>query len=171
MAAPLAGHGNTCNSVAGQRRLLCLCPAPGAVYRTPVEAIQNAALLAALYLEGSIRIDNPLVHFAPAGNMAKVGRGPWIGRDSSVCVGGRSGQGALGQCGAPACRAGAPCFHEERPRPRPGRMGPQAPRDASIWGKGIKEEEPVQGRGGRNACRGLKENGGGGEPVLGEECG
>ncbi|GAB4813025.1 hypothetical protein N2152v2_000071 [Parachlorella kessleri] len=48
---------------------------PDAAYRSPLEAINNAAVLAALYLEGAIKTDNPLVHFAPAGNMARVPHG------------------------------------------------------------------------------------------------
>lgn len=45
---------------------------PPAAYRTPMEAIQNAAVAAALYLEGAIALDCPLVHIAPASHMAKV---------------------------------------------------------------------------------------------------
>lgn len=40
-----------------------------------VDALQNSAALAVLYLEGALPADCPLVTFAPAGEMAQVGKG------------------------------------------------------------------------------------------------
>ncbi|KAI7835634.1 hypothetical protein COHA_010465 [Chlorella ohadii] len=45
---------------------------PDAVYTSPVDAMQNSAALAVLYLEGALPADCPLVTFAPAGEMAQV---------------------------------------------------------------------------------------------------
>lgn len=47
-----------------------------------VDAMQNSAALAALYLEGALPADCPLVTFAPAGEMAQVGlcSHQWVGR-------------------------------------------------------------------------------------------
>ncbi|PRW32559.1 glutamate decarboxylase alpha [Chlorella sorokiniana] len=45
---------------------------PDAVYTSPVDAMQNSAALAVLYLEGALPPDCPLVTFAPAGEMAQV---------------------------------------------------------------------------------------------------
>lgn len=56
----------------------CLLPhlgiqlTPDAVYPSPVDALENAAVLAVLYLEGALAPGCPLVHFAPAGDMAQV---------------------------------------------------------------------------------------------------
>ena len=56
----------------------CLLPhlglqlTPDAVYPSPLDAMENSAILAILYLEGALAPDCPLVHFAPAGAMAQV---------------------------------------------------------------------------------------------------
>lgn len=56
----------------------CLLPhlglqlTPDAVYPSPVDALENAAMLAILYLQGALAPDCALVHFAAAGEMAQV---------------------------------------------------------------------------------------------------
>lgn len=59
--------------------------------------MQNAALLALLYLEGSLAPDCPLVTFAAAGEMAQVGGGPGEERERSR-----------------ACGTGVPASHARR---------------------------------------------------------
>lgn len=48
---------------------------PDAVYPSPLDAMENAALLAILYLQGALAPDCALVHFAAAGEMAQVPHG------------------------------------------------------------------------------------------------
>ncbi|KAL4421256.1 hypothetical protein ABPG75_010547 [Micractinium tetrahymenae] len=56
----------------------CLLPhlglqiTPDAVYPSPLDALENVAILAILYLEGALAPDCSLVHFAAAGEMAQV---------------------------------------------------------------------------------------------------
>ncbi|KAL4421666.1 hypothetical protein ABPG77_001207 [Micractinium sp. CCAP 211/92] len=45
---------------------------PDAVYPSPLDALENAAMLAILYLQGALAPDCALVHFAAAGEMAQV---------------------------------------------------------------------------------------------------
>ena len=68
----------------------CLLPhaglqlTPDAVYPSPLDAMENAALLALLYLDGSLAPGCSLVHFAPAGDMAQVCG--WVGGCKGVGV-------------------------------------------------------------------------------------
>ncbi|PSC76435.1 choloylglycine hydrolase [Micractinium conductrix] len=56
----------------------CLLPhlglqiTPDAVYPSPLDALECVSVLAILYLEGALAADCPLLHFAPAGEMASV---------------------------------------------------------------------------------------------------
>jgi hypothetical protein len=62
---------------------LALQLTPDAVYTSPVDALENAALLALLYLLGALEPDCPLVHYAPAGDMAQASG---EGRCACLCV-------------------------------------------------------------------------------------